>query len=185
MEMIKKVDNIDSVLSREDHAELIDGAIVVTDVTSVAHNNAVLEIATALRQHIASHNGKCRVFTENVALFCNELRKDDKDNNLFMPDIMTICKEDGIKDDGVHTAPLFVAEITSDSTKKNDYGRKMVVYGDIGVQEYWVVDLQRKVVVRYLSENWFAPEVFVYDSTISMPILCYPGVEIDLTKIFI
>ncbi len=185
MEMIKKVDNIDSVLSREDHAELIDGAIVVTDVTSVAHNNAVLEIATALRQHIASHNGNCRVFTENVALFCNELRKDDKDNNLFMPDIMTVCKEDGIKDDGVHTAPLFVAEITSDSTKKNDYGRKMVVYGDIGVQEYWVVDLQRKVVVRYLSENWFAPEVFVYDSTISMPILCYPGVEIDLTKIFV
>lgn len=112
---------IKNVAERNDHAELINGVLVVTNKTSVAHNNAVLEIATSLRSFISSNNGNCKVFTENVALYCNELC-DDK--NLFLPDVMTVCDENGIKDDGIHVAPLFVAEVTSESTKRNDYGRK-------------------------------------------------------------
>ncbi len=174
--------SVKDVAEREDHAELIKGVLVVTDKTSVAHNNAVLEIATVLRQFLAANNGKCRVFTENVALYCNELC-DDTDN-LFLPDIMSVCDEDGIKEDGVHVAPVFVAEITSEATKKNDYGRKMLIYSDIGVKEYWVVDLQRKTIVRYLSENDFAPEVIVYPNVKKTHIHTYPSLEIELSHIF-
>lgn len=178
----RKEPKIEDIINRDDHAELIKGVLVVTDKTSVAHNNAVLEIATALRQHISSNDGKCKVFTENVALYCNELCDDTE--NLFLPDVMTVCDESGIKDDGVHVAPVFVAEVTSDSTKRNDYGRKMLVYGEIGVKEYWVVDLQRKAIVRYLSENDFAPEVIVYPNVKKTPIHIYPSLEIDLSDIF-
>ena len=37
-------------------------------------------------------------------------------------------------------APLFIAEIASDSTKGNDQGDKRAAYGAIGVQEYIVFD---------------------------------------------
>ncbi len=174
--------SINDVAKREDHAELIKGELVVTAKTSVAHNNAVLEIATALRQFIASNSGNCQVFTENVALYCNELCDDAE--NLFLPDIMTVCNENGIKDDGVHTAPLFVAEVTSESTKKNDYGRKMLIYSDIGVKEYWVVDLQRKVIVRYLYENEYVPELIAYPFTGRISVHTYPSLEIDLSRLF-
>lgn len=174
--------SVNDVAKREDHAELIKGVLVVTDKTSVAHNNAVLEIATALRQFIAENNGKCKVFTENVALYCNELCDDAE--NMFLPDIMIVCDENGIKDDGIHTPPLFVAEVTSESTKKNDYGRKMLIYSDIGVKEYWVVDLQRKVIVRYLSEGDFAPEVITYPYASKISVYTYPSLEIDLSQIF-
>ena len=174
--------SVDDVAKREDHAELIQGILVVTDKTSVAHNNAVLEIASSLRQFIASNNGNCKVFTENVALYCGELCDDTE--NLFLPDIMSVCDETGIKDDGIHTAPLFVAEVTSESTKKDDYGRKMLIYSDIGVKEYWVVDLQRKVIVRYLSESDFAPEVITYPFTGKISLHTYPSLEIDLSQIF-
>ena len=174
--------SIKEVAERDDHAELIKGALVVTDKTSVAHNNAVLEIATALRQFIANNNGKCKVFTENVALYCNELCDDAE--NLFLPDIMSVCDESGIKDDGVHTAPLFVVEVTSESTKKNDYGRKMLTYSDIGVKEYWVVDLQRKAIVRYLSDDDYAPEVISYPHAKEIQVYTYPSLAIDLTHIF-
>lgn len=174
--------SVNDVAKRDDHAELIKGVLVVTDKTSIAHNNAVLEIATALRQYIASNNGKCRVFAENVALYCSELCNDAE--NLFLPDIMTVCDETGIKDDGVHTAPVFVVEVTSESTKKNDYGRKMLTYSDIGVEEYWVVDLQRKVIVRYLSESEFAPEVIAYPFTKKISVHTYPSLEIDMAQIF-
>ena len=155
----------------EDHAELIDGILVVTDKTSVAHNNAVLEIATAIRHFIETNNGKCKVFTENVALYCSELCNDAE--NMFLPDIMTVCNENGIKDDGVHAAPLFVAEVTSESTKRNDYGRKMVTYNDIGVKEYW-----------YLSESDFAPEVISYPLVDKISVHTYPSLKIDLSRIF-
>ncbi len=173
---------VKDVAERDDHAELIKGVLVVTDKTSVSHNNAVLEIASALRQFIMANNSKCKVFTENVALYCNELCDDA--SNLFLPDIMSVYDETGIKDDGIHTAPLFVVEVTSESTKKNDYGIKMLVYRDIGVKEYWVVDLQRKMIARYLSESDFAPEVISYPLTRKVSVHTYPSLEIDLSHIF-
>ena len=97
---------------------------------------------------------------------------------------MSVCDVNGIKDDGVHTTPMFVAEVTSESTKKIDYGRKMLTYSDMGVQEYWVVDLQRKSVVRYLADNDFAPEIVAYPHTSSMPLHIYPSLEIDLARVF-
>lgn len=174
--------SVRDVVNREDHAELINGNLVVTARTSAAHNNAVLEIATALRQYLSANNGICKIFTENVALYCNEMSEDEK--NLFLPDVMTVCDKAGIKDDGIHTAPLFVVEVTSESTRKNDYGRKMVTYGDIGVKEYWVVDLQKKVVVRYLLENEYAPEVISYPIAKKIAVHVYPSLEIDLSRIF-
>ena len=98
--------SIRDVANREDHAELINGNLIITARTSAAHNNAVLKIATALRQFIAANNVLCKVFTENVALYCNELSEDAK--NLFLPDVMAVCDKEGIKDDGIHTAPLLL-----------------------------------------------------------------------------
>lgn len=177
-----KVYSAKDVYEREDHAELISNSLVVTDKTTVAHNNAVLEIATALRSFISSKKGKCRVFTENIALYCDELC--DASGNLFLPDIMVVCNEDGIKDDGVHCAPKFVAEVTSEATRKNDYGKKLAVYGEIGVEEYWIADLQKNRVVRYLSEDDFAPEIITYPHTSTMSMHTYPDLEIDLTSVF-
>ncbi len=120
---------LQEVYQREDHAELIDGEIVVVNRTSPAHNTALLEIADKLWQFIKSNGGKCKVFTENVAIFCDELCEEK--GNFFMPDVMTVCNEDGIRDDGVHVAPSFVAEVTSESTRKNDFGKKRQIYGEI------------------------------------------------------
>lgn len=96
---------IAEIAAMEEHAELIGSSLVITDKTSVSHNNAVLEIAGALRRHISANEGKCKVFTENVALYCNELCDDDK-NNLYLPDVMSVCDNNGIKEDGIHVAPL-------------------------------------------------------------------------------
>ena len=55
---------------------------------------------------------------------------------------------------------------------------------DIGVNEYWVVDLQRKVIVRYLSEKDFEPEVIAYSNTKKIQVNTYPSLEINLSEIF-
>ncbi len=60
------------------HVELIAGRVVIGDKTTITHNKAVVAIATAIRNYIANKIGDCTVFTENVALYCNELSEDDR-----------------------------------------------------------------------------------------------------------
>ena len=163
----------------ESHAELIAGNLTIEDKTSVTHNMVITDIVTALRNYFAKENANCKVFSENVALYCNEISGGGEDN-YFLPDVMAVCGQDGVREDGVHVAPLFVVEVTSDATKKNDYGDKMIVYRNIGVKEYWVVDLQRKMLVKHQSINQYIPEPYVYPDIAKVSV--YPGLYIDLSN---
>ena len=170
---------VQDVAHMENHAEMIDGKVVVTDQTTVTHQRAVSIIRRALESFIEKRKGQCEVFTETVALFCNELC--DSSNNLFLPDVMVVCNQTGIKEDGIHTVPKFVAEVTSPSTKRRDFTEKLTVYAKIGVEEYWVVDLQKNTVVRYLSDNDFMPEIMQLSA--SIPVHTYTGLKIDFSPI--
>lgn len=174
--------SIKDLAAMNEHAELVDNHLIIKNYTSYEHNNAVLEIAMNFKSFISKTNGDCKVSTDVVALHCDELC--DEKGNFFLPDVMVVCDKDGIKHDGVHTAPRFVAEVTSESTKSNDYGQKMVIYSKIGVEEYWVVDLQRKLIVRYLLRNGFIPEMIHYPNTVSLSVDSYPGLTIELSPIF-
>lgn len=168
-------DSIKGVLESEEHTELIDGQFVIQNMTTISHNRAVSEMVTALKNYIREHNGECEVFSENVALHIGELCDEAKD--MFLPDVMVVCEADGIKEDGVHVSPLFVAEVTSESTKKNDYGRKLEIYRKIGVGEYWIVDIQRNVIFKYLKEDDYIPQTFIYPE--SMKVSVIPGMMMD------
>ena len=98
-------------------------------------------------------------------------------DSFFLPDVMTVCDKDGIKDDGIHTVPRFVAEVTSESSRKRDFYDKLIVYVKMGVQEYWVVDLQDRRVVRYLASDDYIPDEFRGPS---VPAHTCPGMEIEL-----
>ncbi|MGN0438407.1 MAG: Uma2 family endonuclease [Lachnospiraceae bacterium] len=152
--------NIKDVINADNHLELINGVTIVEDTTTPYHNIAVTEIATALKNHIASNNGECTVFTENVGLFVNEMCNSDK--NFFMPDVMVVCNKKGIQKDGVHSVPKFVVEVTSESTRKYDYWEKLEIYRKIGVDEYWIVDLQKNVIVKYLKEEDYIQQYFFH-----------------------
>lgn len=169
--------SISEVANMEQHAELINGTLVIESKTSTTHNRIVSVVSSSLRDYIKNNNGNCEVFTDTVGLYCNELCND---KSFFMPDIMVVCDIDGIQEDGVHISPLFVAEVVSEATKQNDYGEKMITYRKMGVKEYWVIDPQRKVVNKYLLENQYAPETYMYPEAVGVSV--YKGLYIDLSQ---
>ena len=162
----------------EKHMEIVNGEAVIEDHTTFSHNDFVLEIALALRQYIKDHNGQCRVATENVALYANEILNDDL--NYFLPDVMVVCDPDKIDEKGAHAAPLFVAEVTSESTRKNDYNGKLDVYRKIGVEEYWIVDLQRDMVVIYKKSMDYIPQFAIKPTALEVSV--YPGLTVYLPE---
>lgn len=169
---------IDDVLNTEIHTELVDGQLYVQDYVKPLHNTAVLEIAMALKSHIHANKGNCKVFTDGVALFVNELLGDDRE--CYLPDVMVVCDTDGILEDGVHTVPSFVAEVTSESTKGNDYGRKKQIYKEIGVEEYWIVDIQKRTILKHLLSEDYVAIPFIHPE--AMKVSVYPDLLIDVSS---
>ena len=171
MENIMKKESytIEDVRAMEGHAELISGELVVSSWTTPKHNRVIGDIYLSFREFIRANNGKCTVFSENVALFCSEL-SDEAMNDFYLPDIMVVCDETGIKNDGVHVAPLFVAEVTSESTKRYDYVDKLCTYRNIGVKEYWIIDLQKHMVTKYLLSDDYAPITYLHPDSIGVSV---------------
>ena len=79
--------------------------------------------------------------------------------------------------------PLFVAEVTSESTKKYDYGEKMITYRDIGVKEYWIIDIQKNILTKYLLEDDYVPITFLHPEKVNVSV--YNGeLVIDFSDLF-
>ena len=166
----------------EVHAELIAGQLVIKDKTSLSHNYILGELFYKFKDFIKSRDGKCKVFSENVALYCNELSA-ETGKEFYLPDLMIVCGDEGIKEDGIHTVPLFVAEVTSESTKKYDYGEKMITYRDIGVKEYWIIDIQKNILTKYLLEDDYVPITFLHPEKVNVSV--YNGeLVIDFSDLF-
>ena len=89
---------------------------------------------------------KCTPIPDGFDLFLTE-----KDR--FIPDMMVVCDPDKISGNGVHGAPDLVVEVLSPSTAKNDRGRKMKVYGECGVREYWIVNPGDKMIEQYFLDG--------------------------------
>jgi len=94
------------------------------------------------------------------------------------PDIIVVCDSDKIQSDGCHGAPDLVIEIVSDSTRKRDYGIKVLKYRTAGVKEYWVVDPVKETVMVW----WFEDEAknFLYGMRDEIEFHLFPGLKVQL-----
>lgn len=66
----------------------------------------------------------------------------------MQPDIIVSCGKDKRTALGIYGAPDMCVEIISPSSRKRDYGPKMMKYMNAGVREYWIVDLRRETALR-------------------------------------
>lgn len=58
---------------------------------------------------------------------------------IFVPDVM-VARRDAPGPDLLHAAPLLVVEVSSRSTRNEDWGRKRELYAQAGAPWYWIVD---------------------------------------------
>ncbi|MBR1859412.1 MAG: Uma2 family endonuclease [Selenomonadaceae bacterium] len=79
----------------------------------------------------------------------------DKDH--YRPDLSIICDLSTVKNGKkVYGVPDLVVEVLSESTMKNDIGKKNDAYEECGVKEYWIVDQwSRRIEVYHLNDKRF------------------------------
>ena len=124
--------------------ELIHGKVVALSPAASNHNRIAGDIYGIFWSYLRGK--KCEPFGDGEAVYLTEV-------DHFIPDFMVVCDPDKVKSNGVHGAPDLVVEVLSPGTTKNDRGRKMDVYGQCGVREYWIVIPNEKTVEQYIQDN--------------------------------
>ncbi len=135
-------------LPERERAELIDGEMFRMDAPTWTHQDILMEIAFEIKAYIRQNKGKCKVMPAPFAVY---IKKDRY--NYVEPDISVICDEEKKGEKGCQGAPDWVIEILSPSSVKMDCERKVRLYRETGVREYWIVDPERETVTVYDFEH--------------------------------
>ena len=160
-------------LSEDVRAELIDGQIYYFAAPKMIHQRIAAMLLTRLQHHIEEKHGDCQAYTApaDVCLDCD-------DRTMVEPDVMVICDRDKIHEDACYGAPDLIIEIASKSTRKRDYGIKMVKYRNAGVKEYWIIDPERRTVLICWFEDESINCLYSFDDEISFRL--FPEVAVRI-----
>ena len=164
-------------LPDERRAELIDGVIYDMSAPEVVHQRIAGRIFFRISEYIQKKQGKCIPMMSPV-----DVRLDSDDKTMVQPDVIILCDENKVKRWGIMGAPEFVLEVTSGSTRKKDYTKKLQKYADAGVKEYWIIDPKKKSLVTYDFINEDMPCIQSLEGKVGLAL--YNGeLEINLEEI--
>lgn len=125
--------------------ELIDGVIYNLASPSYKHQHAVHELHGTF--YIWFKGKSCSPLT---APFDITIHKAENNICVVQPDIIVICDKENMDEKGRYQGiPTLVIEVLSPSTRSKDMIKKLDLYMQSGVQEYWVVDPMNEQVSVY------------------------------------
>jgi Uma2 family endonuclease len=160
--------------------ELIDGIAYAMAAPNDRHQAILMELARQIANFLVGKPCKVRPAPYDVRLFYEE---DESDDVVVQPDISVICDEFKRGNEGCRGAPDLVIEILSPSNTAIEMQRKLELYQDSGVREYWIVNPDRNVVSAYRLEGGrYVTELYRVADTASPSVL--PGLEVPLNSVF-
>src|SRR5690606_19766038 len=76
--------------------------------------------------------------------------KSEDNINVVQPDLIVVCDKENIDVKGKYQGvPTLVVEVLSPSTRSKDMIKKLDLYRQCGVKEYWVVDPVHEQIMVY------------------------------------
>jgi Uma2 family endonuclease len=157
--------------------ELLDGVHVVTPAPELLHQAVLGEFAYALRRALEGN--------DELVLFTSPADVTLGPRTLVQPDLFVVRKEPGrrLKRWSEVGVPALAVEFLSPGTAARDRGAKRRIYQRAGVPEYWIADLDARLVERWRPGDE-RPEVVSEALVWEAPGLPSP-VRLDLPPIFV
>ena len=140
---------IELVEASEQRFELIDGVVYNLAAPSYAHQHIIHEIHGAFYNWFK--NKKCIPLTSP---FDVTILKSKENICVVQPDIIVICDRENVDKNGKYKGnPTLLIEVLSPSTRSKDMLKKLDLYKQCGVKEYWIVEPQNTQIYVYSLEN--------------------------------
>ncbi|QCX33506.1 Uma2 family endonuclease [Caloramator sp. E03] len=160
----------------KDTLEVIDGIPYnMSPSPSRIHQKIIIELVTLINNHLKLNNMPCEVYSSPLdVIFINENEDIYSSRNIVQPDILVICDKNKLSDKGIIGSPDFIIEIVSPSSAALDYIKKLNLYNQYKVKEYWIINpATLKILVYKLMENneYGQPEQFTFDDIVKLDLL--------------
>ncbi len=109
----------------ESRYELIDGELYLMSSPRHQHQLAVQEIFVQMHNYFKEQSCKPFISPYDVRLF-NDSASFEDDPNVVQPDILVMCDEESVDDEGIYHGipPSLVVEVLSPSTRSKDMTKK-------------------------------------------------------------
>jgi Uma2 family endonuclease len=154
--------------------ELIDGELLVSPAPRPLHQVAVKLLETLLHPYVKDHGlGMSMPLAADLEPLPGQLTQ---------PDLFVLPPGPRFQRWEEAPLPFLVVEVLSPSTARYDRGLKRRFYQRAGVAEYWLVDLDARVVERWRPGDT-RPEIL--DQVLDwQPDPSVPALEVDLAGYF-
>lgn len=130
--------------------ELIDGQIfAMTPAPSRIHQELIAELVYILLGYIKANKGECKVFPAPFDVILNDNGAIDSSMSVVQPDISVVCDRSKFNDRGCFGAPDLIIEVVSPFNPNSDYVRKLNLYDNFKVKEYWIINPMEESIFVY------------------------------------
>lgn len=159
----------------------------ITDMTGayIEHSMVITNFVSITGSQLKS--SLCRVFPDNVQYtwwFGDEKKT-------VIPDASINCQVRSRRGNTFVNAPQFVMEVLSDSTEKYDRTAKKEIYRKEEINEYWIVDWQKRQIEIYTldyDENQ-EPQYHLFktitrENKEELEIVHFPNIKINFDELF-
>ncbi|HET7627585.1 MAG TPA: type II toxin-antitoxin system prevent-host-death family antitoxin [Bacillales bacterium] len=166
----------------EQRYELIDGVIYNLASPSYKHQHIVHELHGTF--YLWFKGKKCVPLTSP---FDVTLLKEENNICVVQPDILVICDKDNRDEkDRYQGTPTLVVEVLSPSTRSKDMIKKLDLYKQCAVKEYWIVDpINEQIMVYSLDNNDITDsKTFLKSASQTLHSPFFEGLEIPLQDVF-
>jgi len=161
--------------------EIIDGNLFIMESPHGRHQLILGELYLQIGSYL--QDKKCKVFLAPFDVALSKSKKKNEIYNVVQPDIMVLCDMNKYEGGYIFGGPDFVIEIASPSNRAHDYLKKLKLYQQYKVKEYWIVDYQAKAILQYIlneKEAYETKKVYELDEDIKVHTL--KGLTISLKK---
>lgn len=165
--------------------ELIDGLphLMVAEPSRL-HQQILLEFGRLFANFLKGKQCEVNIAPFDVRLPKDLANSDEETYTVVQPDLVVVCDRKKLDERGCKGAPDLVMEVISPSTAAHDYIKKMALYEQHGVKEYWIVHPVDEIVMVHLLRNGTFERPTVYDREGVIEVEVVEGLDIDLKEVF-
>ncbi|MCM1264419.1 MAG: Uma2 family endonuclease [Butyrivibrio sp.] len=166
----------------------MDLNIQITDMAGayIEHSMIIANFCSIVSSQLK--NSMCRVFPDNVQYKWYTKSGDEK---RVIPDTTINCQVRSRRGNSFVNAPQFVMEVLSDSTEKYDRGEKMELYREQEINEYWIVNWNKRQVEIYNLDydeketpKYYLWKTITENNKDELKIVHFPHIKIDFDELF-
>lgn len=163
----------------EENYEFINGEIIKMNSPSTSHQDVVFSLAIEIRKFFK--NSKCKVMISPYDVY---LEKEGIEKEIcVIPDISVMCDKSGFNEKRFHGVPTIIVEVLS-SNWVDDMVKKLRLYEEYGVKEYWIIDPNNEYFMVYNYDLEKKSYVHIHQEDNELSSYLFKELKINMKEVF-